>query len=321
LSKLVGDLLEVSRITNGKIILRKEPVLIAAVVYEAVESVRPLIEHRRQTIEVQMPSDPGRVVVDPGRIAQVLENLLTNASKYSPHGGPIRVSVDLEDELVRICVIDRGVGLPAEFIPRLFTLFTQAEHTIDRAEGGLGVGLALAKRLVELHGGTVSAESPGTGQGSTFCVRLPRAQRDAATASVPGADPGAPATAASRRLAVLVVDDNRDAADTLSMLLTDQGHSVQTAYEGQGALKAAAVEPPDIAILDIGLPGMDGYQLARELVELPGCERVLLVALSGYGQPADRHRSREAGFVYHLVKPADFDELHRIFELAADGRG
>lgn len=317
LSRMVDDLMDVSRITQQRIELRAEPVDLSAVVRQAVEAARPLVESRGHTLTVCLPNEPTCLQGDPTRLEQVVTNLLNNAAKYTENGGEIRLEVEDHSGELLLRVRDSGIGIAPSVLPHIFDLFTQAERTLDRASGGLGIGLTLVKRLVELHGGSVEARSPGLGAGSEFVVRLPAlpgaAQRREPVVSTP------PAELAPLR--VLVVEDNRDAAESLADLLGLWGAEVRVVGDGGAALKAAGTAPPDVMLLDIGLPGMDGYELARNLRRLPGLRQVVLVALTGYGQDQDRHRSREAGFDHHLVKPVHPDELHRILKSVKDGGG
>jgi signal transduction histidine kinase/DNA-binding response OmpR family regulator len=307
--RLVDDLLDVSRITRGKIQLQVEPVDVAGVVERAVEISRPLIDVRRHALHVGMPPGPIRVEVDPARVAQVVANLLNNAAKYTEEGGTIWLNVERADHTVVFRVRDTGIGIPPEVLPKVFDLFTQADRALDRSQGGLGIGLTLVRRLVELHGGSVEASSPGPNQGSEFVVRLP-VVIDAPEGQPPagGAAPR-PGTPSFR---VLVVDDNVDAAESLSLLLGMMGQVVRTAHDGVAALEAAEAFQPDVVLLDIGLPRMDGHEVARQL-RRRGLTDALLVAITGYGQEADRARSREAGFDRHLVKPVDPDTLAELF--------
>ncbi len=309
LARLVDDLLEVSRITRGKIHLRPEPVELATVLSRAVESMRPMIDTHRHTLAVELLPEPTRIVGDPTRLEQVFANLLHNAAKYTERGGQIHVSEEHHGDTVIVRVRDTGFGIAATTLPRVFDLFTQSERTLDRAQGGLGIGLTLVKTLVELHGGTVEAHSDGPGQGSEFVVRLPVAPPSAEpAASAPPAAVPAP-TGAARR--VLVIDDNQDTAASLAMLLRLWGHEIRTANDGASGLKAAESYRPQVVLLDIGLPGMDGYELARRLRAEFG-SRLLLVALTGYGQEEDRQKALRAGFNAHLVKPAAPAELKAL---------
>jgi signal transduction histidine kinase/DNA-binding response OmpR family regulator len=317
--RLVDDLLDISRINRGKIRLRREPVDVAAVIAHAVEASRPYIDARRHELGVSLPPQPIAVEGDPTRLAQVVTNLLNNAAKYTEPGGHISVAVEAEggppphgQAVLR--VRDTGIGIPPEMLPTVFDLFTQGDHSLDRAEGGLGIGLTLVRRIVDLHGGSVQAFSEGPGRGSEFTVRLALARRPAGKADAdPDCQPGgiAPRPGTSSRR-VLVVDDNVDAADSLGRLLWMEGHVVQLAHDGPTALSAAADFRPDAIILDIGLPGIDGFEVARRLRRRPDANGVILLALTGYGRDEDRATSLEAGFDHHLVKPADTDELRRL---------
>jgi PAS domain S-box-containing protein len=306
LARLVDDLLDVSRITQGKVTLNRSPLMVSSIVHAAVEGVRPLVEARRHALEVRMPDDSLRVDGAPTRLAQVLLNLLNNAAKYTPEGGHLAVDVDREGDACRIRVTDDGEGMDAELLPTVFELFTQGSRSMDRSQGGLGVGLTLVKRLVELHGGTVEAASPGPGLGSSFTLRLPLLPGPVAAGEDPGN--GWRATGGGSRR-VLVVDDNRDAAQSMAMLLRELGHAVDLAHDGPGAIDAALRNPPDLVFLDIGLPGMDGYEVARRLRAEPALEGVRLVAVTGYGGAADRRSSAEAGIDEHLVKPVELEDV------------
>jgi PAS domain S-box-containing protein len=318
LTRLVDDLLDVSRVTSGKITLRKEPLDLALAAARAVESSRPLIDARRHRLELSLPAEPVRVAGDLTRLAQVLQNLLDNAAKYTPEGGAVRLTVGREGGEAVARVRDTGVGVPADLLPEVFELFKQGSRSLDRAEGGLGVGLTLVRRLTEMHGGSVEVHSEGPGRGSEFVVRLPLLADPARGAVSQPAAPGesAPPAAAPRR--VLVVDDNPDAAQSLAMLLGLWGHDVRTAHDGPAAVAAAAGYRPDLVFLDIGMPGMNGYEVARALRRLPGLGGVTLVAVTGYGQDDDRDRTRRAGIDHHLTKPPDAAALARL--LAAPAR-
>jgi PAS domain S-box-containing protein len=315
LSRLVDDLLDVARITQGKITLRQENVSLAAAIEAAIETVAPALDKKAHTLKTEMPDDSLYVIGDGVRIAQVLGNILSNAVKYTPQGGEILIDVRESDEVVQIAVRDNGVGMSAETIPVIFELFVQSQNSLERSEGGLGIGLPLARTLVELHGGQLEAFSGGPGHGSEFIVSLPLARAvqiaepapaaAAAAAVVAPRDPG-PA------LRLLLVDDSVDAATLLAMVLEADGYDVRVAHEGKQALEVAAQFEPEIVLLDLGLPGMDGFQLAREMRKLAHTANALLVAVTGYGQAADRLRSQEAGFDHHLVKPVSADEIQRV---------
>jgi CheY-like chemotaxis protein/nitrogen-specific signal transduction histidine kinase len=315
LSSLVDDLLDVSRITQGKIALTKAPLAVRTFLIAAVETSRPLIDARKHRLDVVLPDEVIRVEGDPNRLAQVIANLLNNAAKYTPDGGHIRLTVDRDGDEAAIRVKDDGEGISSEMLPRVFDLFSQASQSIDRSDGGLGIGLTLVKRLVEMHGGTVQAHSDGPGHGSEFILRLPLLRTEA-PAPVP---PRGKARGPGRSRRVLVVDDSQDAANTLARLLRRLGHKVDVAYEGPSAYEAGVALTPDLVLLDIGLPGMDGYEVARRLRAEPALDGVRLVALTGYGSEADRQRSTDAGFDAHLVKPVEFDALRRVLEATQVG--
>jgi CheY-like chemotaxis protein len=274
-----------------------------AVLAAAVETARPLIDARRHQLTVTQPGRPVRVSADAVRLAQVVGNLLSNAAKYSEDEATIALSLDVECDRAVVRVRDTGVGIPPEMLPRVFDLFTQVDRTLDRAQGGLGIGLTLVRSLVEMHGGTVEAASGGIGTGSEFTVRLPL---------LSGADTPAAETVAAPpalRRHILVVDDNHDAGDSLGDLLELSGHAVRVARSGPQAIEVAREFRPDVAVLDIGLPGMSGYELAGRLRAESFGPSLLLVALTGYGQDEDRRRTQEAGFDHHLTKPADLAQL------------
>jgi PAS domain S-box-containing protein len=305
LVRLVDDLLDVSRISRGKIELKKEPLAVAAIVQRAVETSQPLIEARRHAFTVHLPPEPLHVEGDLVRLSQVVSNLLTNAAKYTDEGGCISLNVEQADNKVFIRVRDNGRGIDPSALPGLFQLFYQVDRTIDRAEGGLGIGLSLVKSLVTMHGGEVWANSKGRGQGSEFVIRLP-CLRESLVCPVRYQTDSKPDEGSLR---ILVVDDNRDAAQSLSLLLSSEGHEVLLAYDGYTALETALAERPQVVLLDIGLPGMDGYAVARALRQHPALKMTHLIALSGYGREADRELAWTAGFNGYLTKPVNFDEL------------
>jgi signal transduction histidine kinase/DNA-binding response OmpR family regulator len=315
LTRLVDDLLDISRITGGKVELRKQPTETADVVSRAVELASPLFEQRRQRLHLRIPPRGLAVHVDPDRMAQVISNLLTNAAKYSEAGSEVVVVAAKEKERVRIRVQDQGVGIAPEMIDSVFDVFVQQPQTLDRSKGGLGLGLAIAKSLVELHGGAMTARSEGLGKGSEFSVVLPAVELSQLepdglpTRSVTSRPPGA----GQKR--ILVVDDNEDAVRILRNALELLGYAVEVAYDGPSALSAAEVFQPEVALLDIGLPVMDGYELATRLRESRSTPSDLrLVAVTGYGQEADRRRSTAAGFEQHLIKPVDLGKLEQVIE-------
>lgn len=315
LAHLVDDLLEVSRVITGRIQLQFERLDLRAIAEHAVASVRPLIERRKHQLSVSLPAEPVWVKGDPGRLEQVIVNLLNNAVKYTDEGGHIWLTVKQEDDEVEVVlrVRDTGVGIAPELLPSIFDLFTQAPRTLDRSEGGLGIGLSLVQKLVELHGGKVAAHSGGLGHGSEFVVRLP-----ALSSAGELAAPSQPAQRSGETSRVLVVDDNVDAADMLVMMLQMFGHDVKAAYSGQSALETALEYQPDFVLLDIGLPDMNGYEVAQHLRQEQQIKNVRLIAMTGYGQDADRQRSIEAGIDLHLVKPVDPKKLQELLETWAE---
>ena len=309
LVRLVDDMLDVSRITRGKIELRKERIEVARVVERAIEIVTPLLEERQHDLTVHVARGGLTLDVDTGRLAQVLANLLSNAAKYTEKRGAIAITASRTSEEITISVKDSGIGIEPDMLPRVFELFAQAPQALDRARGGLGLGLAIVRQLTELHGGRVTAHSAGRGQGSEFTIILPAAPESAATVAAPArATASLSMTGQSR---ILVVDDNEDAADLLVASLSDLGHIARVAYDGPSAIQIAETFEPEIALLDIGLPVMDGYELARRLRQRHS-ERLRLVAITGYGQPSDRDRAGAAGFDAHFAKPLSFDKLVSI---------
>jgi PAS domain S-box-containing protein len=301
--RLIDDLLDVSRITRGRLELRRERVELAGVIRSAFEGSRPLIEASGHDLTVDLPPQPVYLDADPTRLAQVFGNLLTNAAKYTDRGGHIRLAAERRAGEVAVSVRDPGIGIAAEHLPRLFEMFSQAAPARDRSQGGLGIGLSLVKGLVELHGGSVTAHSEGPGKGSEFVVRLPVADgRPAPELPQPGGGEKAAARAGRR---VLVADDNRDAADSLATMLRLAGHDVHAVHDGQEAVEAAAWFRPDLALLDIGMPRLNGFEAARHIREQPWGRQMVLAAITGWGQEEDKRRATEAGFDHHLTKPAD----------------
>jgi len=301
---LIDDLLDLSRISQGKIELRRERVDLGRLVFDAIETTRPSIEQAGHAVRLQVPDRPVEVDGDVTRLSQVFTNLLTNAAKYTERGG--RIDVTLSEAGV-VTVRDTGIGIPAEMLPRIFDMFTQVDRSIERSEGGLGIGLWLVRRLVELHGGTVEARSDGPGKGSAFVVALPPATGPAPATT---AQPSASAPRAGRR--ILVVDDNRDSATSLALMLQLMGNETRTAHDGAEGIEAAAAFRPDVMLLDLGMPRLNGYDAARKIREQPWGRNLVLVALTGWGQDSDRARSREAGFDHHLVKPVEPATLERL---------
>jgi signal transduction histidine kinase len=310
LTRLVDDLLDVSRIARGRIELNTEIVEMWDVVARAIEMAGPVLEQRTHTLAVDVPGPGLRVEGDPTRLSQVVSNLLTNAAKYTPQGGEISVQATLADDQIVLSVRDTGIGIPPDVLPRIFDLFVQQRQTFDRSQGGLGIGLTIVRRLIERHGGSVSAHSDGPGKGSQFIVRLPAAERSRDTAS-PRTLRQIPDASALRGGAprILVVEDNQDGAAMLMEALTAKGYDTRVAHDAPTALRVAAEFSPDIAFLDIGLPVMDGYELATHLRRIPGLSELRLIAVTGYGEESDRQKSRAAGFHHHLVKPVDIDAI------------
>jgi signal transduction histidine kinase/ActR/RegA family two-component response regulator len=307
--RLVDDLLDVSRITRGRVELRREMVTVADVVYRAVEASEALIEELRHALDLTLPDETLVLDCDPVRIAQVLTNLLNNAAKYTSPRGRISLVAAREGSDVEIRVRDTGAGIPSQMLPEVFDLFTQIDRTYDRARGGLGIGLTLARSLVEMHQGRIQAESAGVDQGSTFTVTLPLARESAVPAARPARRDLSTARVSRR---IVVVDDDVDTAETLSMLLELLGDQVTIANEGLAALATVERVKPSVVLLDIGMPRMDGYEVARRLRQLPGGAQLSLIALTGWGQRDDRERSRAAGFDHHLVKPVALDTLEGL---------
>lgn len=316
MSRLVDDLLDVSRITRGKIELRRERVALATVLGTAVEASRPTMETWGHELTVVLPPEPVYLDADVPRLAQVLTNLLDNAAKYTEHGGRIRLEAQRENGQVVIRVRDTGIGIPSEMLAQVFEMFTQLDRSLERSRGGLGIGLTLVKRLIELHGGTVEAHSNGPGQGSEFVIRLPVAESEDSESPT---SMGNETPSASSGLRILVVDDNRDAGDSLSTLLRLRGHDVRTAYDGVDALGEASVFHPDVMLIDIGLPRLHGCDVARRMRAERGSD-VLLIAVTGWGQAEDRERSRDAGFDHHLTKPVELDALETLIMAAHEER-
>ena len=313
MTHLVDDLLDVSRIRSGKIELRRERVELATVVHSAVETSRPLIEKWGHELTVSIPPEPIYLDADVTRLSQVLLNLLNNAGKYTEPGGRIALLAERDGDQVLIRVKDTGIGIPQQMLTRIFDMFTQIGQPLDRSQGGLGIGLTLVKRLTEIHGGSVEARSPGPGKGSEFILRLPMADHVESPEPLQAASEERASTPSSR---ILVVDDSVDAAESLAMLLRFAGHQVETAHDGLAAVEAASRFQPDIVLLDIGLPKMNGYDAGRRIREAQG-DGVILIALTGWGQDQDRLRSKEAGFDHHMTKPISFDALQDLLARTA----
>jgi CheY-like chemotaxis protein/two-component sensor histidine kinase len=309
MSRLVNDLLDASRISRGRIELRRARIALRPVIEEAIETVRPLVARFEHTLTTTLPPEGLYVDGDAGRLAQVIGNLIANAAKFTDKGGRIWLSAGREGDEAVIRVRDNGIGIAPEHLHTLFDMFVQVDTAVERSRDGLGIGLTLVKRLVELHGGTVAVHSAGPGCGSEFTVRLAAAP---AAAESRQADRGAPAAVDSIARRVLVVDDNRDAAESLAMLLEFEGHELHKAHDGADAVTLAERVRPDIVLMDIGLPILNGYEVCRRIRDQAWGAPIVMVAITGWGQEEDREQSRQAGFDLHLVKPVDHDELLRV---------
>jgi PAS domain S-box-containing protein len=310
LNHMLDDLLDVSRITRGKVHLRPRPIDAASVARQAIEATRSLFEERGHALELALGPGPLRIEADPIRLEQVFVNLLTNAAKYTPPHGHIRLRAARDGDHVAFTVTDDGVGIPAESLPRVFDIFVQGDRNLARSEGGLGLGLTIVKSLVEMHGGTVAARSDGPNAGSEFTIRLPAPAGELEPVEELDAAPSPSADGRSAaRPRILIIDDNKDMARGLCRLLRLLGHEVEAAYDGPAGLDAARSRRPDVVLLDIGLPLMDGYEVARHLRAEPDLSGIRIIALSGYGQDEDRRRSKEAGMDHHLTKPVDIKSI------------
>jgi PAS domain S-box-containing protein len=316
--RLVDELLDISRISGGKIVLQKKRIDLATVLAIALETSRPLIDQAGHQITLDLPSEPIPLFADPTRLAQVFMNLLNNAAKYTERGGMITLLAERDGDWVTVKVKDSGIGIPATMISRIFDMFTQVDRSLERVQGGLGIGLTLVKRLVEMHGGTVEARSDGAEKGSEFVVRLPLAPRAQAEQPLPGAK----GLAASAHLRILVVDDNWDSVDSLATMLRMMGNEVRTAHDGIEAVQAARTFQPEWILMDIGLPGLNGFDAARQIRGSPGGSVITMVAVTGWGQEEDRRRSKEAGFNHHIVKPVDPTVLEELLAgFGSPGKG
>jgi signal transduction histidine kinase/DNA-binding response OmpR family regulator len=311
LTRLVDELLDVARIGQGKIVLQTQPLELTSVITQVLEMQRPALAARRQTLTQSLPPQPVWIQADPARLQQIVNNLLNNSNKYTPDGGSVHVTVAAEGGQAVLSVRDNGMGIEAELLPRVFELFEQGKRALDRSQGGLGVGLTLVQRLVKLHEGRVEALSAGVGCGAEFRIYLPRLQASAAAAPGPL---GGPTTRTPLARRVLLVEDNIDVAETTAAMLQMAGHTVRCASDGLQALAEAQSFEPEVVLLDIGLPQLDGYQVARRLRQMPSTRQARLVALTGYGLPADRQRGRDAGFDHHLLKPVDPMALAALIE-------
>jgi two-component system CheB/CheR fusion protein len=309
LTRLVDDLLDVARVTHGKISLRRERIRVAGVVERAVEASRPLVDDRSHHLELRLPSEPLDVDGDQTRLEQVIVNLIGNSAKYTERGGRIEVELGRSGDEAVLRVRDNGLGISEEMLPRVFDLFAQAGRGLDRAPSGLGIGLTVVRRLIELHGGRVEAHSDGVGRGAEFVVRLPALapRPESAVAEAPAVAP-----TPDRRARVMLVEDNPDAAESMQMLLELLGHDVHVAHDGAGALPLALAYRPDVMLVDIGLPGVDGYEVARRVRAEPRLAGTLLIALTGYGRAEDKRLAEAAGFDRHLTKPVAPDVLRGL---------
>jgi len=318
MSRLLDDLLDVSRITRGTLELKRTSTELTSVIGAAIETARPALDVKHHTLTVDLPAEPVRLEADAVRLAQVFSNLLLNAAKYTDAGGRIQLRARQEQQLVVISISDNGIGISADMLPRVFDMFSQSRAALERAEGGMGVGLALVRGLVTLHRGAVEARSGGPGKGSEFVVRLPTTTAVEASAS---SETEAEDPVSNTDLKILVVDDNRDAADTCAMLLEASGHHVQTAYTGREALELARAFRPHALLLDISLPDVDGYELARQVRATPWGRRAALVAVTGWGQEQDRMRTAQSGFDQHLVKPISADTVESLLQSLVQAKG
>jgi PAS domain S-box-containing protein len=305
---LLDDLLDISRVTRGTLELRPQMTDLTSIIETAIETARPMIEAKRHVLKIEIPEEPARFAADPLRLAQVLSNLLTNAAKYTDAEGEIRLRATCSADTVAFSVADNGIGIPPDALEEVFAMFSQVKSAQDRSEGGLGIGLALAKGLIHLHRGTLEARSEGTGRGSEFIVSLPRR-----TLSSAPQNPGAVASAPSARRRVLIADDNRDAADSLAMLLRMDGHDVAVVHDGRQAVATIDSFRPEIAVLDIGMPELNGYEVARQVRQGPLGTLITLIAVTGWGQASDKARAAAAGFNHHLTKPIEPEALIQMF--------
>ncbi|HEX5345420.1 MAG TPA: response regulator [Duganella sp.] len=309
LTRLVDDLLDVARITSGKITLQRQHTTLAAVISHAGELCQQAADAKHIRIDWQLPAQEVLLHVDYARVVQIVANILSNAVKFTPQGGQVTVGAEVDAGMLEVSIRDNGIGLDADSIPLIFRMFEQSRTVSGQMSSGLGIGLSLARQFAEMHGGSVAAYSDGLGHGSEFVIRLPLLAQPAAPPAAPRREP---AGGHSRKLQVLVVDDNHDAADSLTALLELDGFEVRTVYDGAAAIAAVQRQAPDMVIMDLGMPGMDGYETARALRRLAGAERILMLALTGWGQADARRRTMEAGFDHHLVKPVELEQIIRL---------
>jgi CheY-like chemotaxis protein len=309
---LIDDLLEVSRVSRGKVKLNKQRVMLRTAIDTAIETSRPLIEAAHHHFDVTIPGSPLWLEADTTRVAQIISNILNNAAKYTPEGGHIVLTAEPCSDCIEIRVSDTGVGIAPEMLPKVFEMFAQVDHSLQTSRGGLGIGLSLARKLAEMHGGSIKAESDGPGKGSTFRVQLPLA---AAPVESPLPTPNEPFLGISYR--ILVIDDNTDAADMLALLLKAAGHTTRVIYDSPEVLAAAIAFHPDVVFLDIGMPKLNGFDVARQLRQQPELRSTILVALTGWGSEQDRGRSQQAGFDHHLTKPVLPEAIHQLLALVS----
>jgi PAS domain S-box-containing protein len=318
MARLLEDLLDVSRVSRSTLELRMERIELSSVLNAAIETSRPVIDAASHELTVTLPPEPIHLEADPVRLAQVFANLLNNAAKYTEEGGRIRLSAERQGSFVSVSVKDNGIGIMAEMLPRVFEMFAQSKGALVRSQGGLGIGLSLVQGLVGLHGGSIEVRSDGPGQGSEFVVRLPVVAEIPLRESARPREDDAQHTLAKRR--ILIVDDNRDSADSLAQLLTIMGHEVGTAYDGEQAVDAAQVLRPEVVLLDIGMPKLNGYEACRRIREQPWGKGMFLIALTGWGQEEDHRRTGESGFNHHIVKPVQLTELMKLLAtVSSDG--
>ena len=318
IARLLDDLLDVSRITRNKLELRKSQITLSSVVQSALETSRPLIDEAGHDLTVVLPTEPVYLDADPVRLAQVFSNLLNNAAKYTPEGGRIRLGAERQGDEVLVSVKDTGIGIVSDMLPHVFEIFSQTKPALERSQGGMGIGLWLVKTLVEMHGGSIEAHSDGSGQGSEFIVRLPLVVKNIVPETVPQSDEDEQCV---KKYRLLVVDDQKHGADILARLLRKKGQEVHTAYGGEEAIVAAERLRPDVILLDIGMPKMNGYDVCRHIRNQPWGQGMYLVALTGWGQEDDRRRSEEAGFNCHLVKPVNSAVLMKLLASITAERG